>query len=1413
MQSPLQMKNINWANYKTPSFSPQQTLSSSLLLITLHKNHFNKFKYYKSNRRTNHYNKTAMPCSTISTVTGGSVASGGGGGGGDDNGSLRNFKLNESTFLASLMPKREIAADRFIEKHPQFDGRGALIAIFDSGVDPAASGLQVTSDGKPKILDVIDCTGSGDVDVSKIVKADDDGCIPGASGASLVVNSSWENPTGEWHIGYKLVYELFTDTLTSRLKRERKKKWDEKNQEEIAKAVKRLDEFNQKYSNPDDVNLKKLKEDLHNRIDLLKKQADSYDDKGPVIDAVVWHDGELWRAALDTQSLEDDPDCGKLANFIPLTNYRTERKFGVFSKLDACSFVLNVYDEGNVLSIVTDCSPHGTHVAGIASAFHPKEPLLNGVAPGAQVISCKIGDSRLGSMETGTGLTRALIAAVEHKCDLINMSYGEATLLPDYGRFVDLVNEAVNKHGLIFVSSAGNSGPALNTVGAPGGTTSSIIGVGAYVSPAMAVGAHSVVEPPAEGLEYTWSSRGPTSDGDLGVCVSAPGGAVAPVPTWTLQKRMLMNGTSMASPSACGGVALLVSAMKAEGLPVSPYSVRKALENTCVPVGELLADKLSTGQGLMQVDKAYEYIQKSKDIPSVWYKIKVNRSGKSTPSSRGIYLREASACQQSTEWSVQVEPQFREGASNLEELVPFEECIELHSTEKAVVMAPEYILLTHNGRSFNIVVDPTKLSDGLHYYEVYGVDCKAPWRGPIFRIPITITKPMTVNNHSPIVSFTRMSFQPGHIERRFMEVPLGATWVEATMRASGFDTARRFFVDTVQVCPLQRPIKWESVVTFSSPTAKSFAFPVVGGQTMELAIAQFWSSGIGSHETTAIDFEIVFHGIDINKEDIMLDGSEAPFRIDAQALLATEKLAPVAILNKIRVPYRPIDAKLSTLTVDRDKLPSGKQTLALTLSYKFKLEDASEIKPQVPLLNNRIYDNKFESQFYMISDTNKRVYAMGDVYPNSSKLPKGEYNLQLYLRHDNVQYLEKMKQLVLFVERNLEEKDVIRLNFFSEPDGPVMGNGTFKSSILVPGKKEAIYLGPPMKDKLPKNTPQGSVLLGAISYGKLSFAAQGEGRNPQKNPVSYQVSYIVPPNKVEVDEDKGKGSSSASSKSIFERLDEEVRDAKIKVFGSLKQETDEDRSEWKKLAASLKSEYPNYTLLLAKILEGLVSVSNVNDKVGHDEDIIRAADEVIDSIDRVELAKFFSLKNDPEEEEAEKIKKKMETTRDQLAEALYQKGLAMSDIEYLEDLTWIHVEVSDPFKSQNIGYKDTFSKEQKAEAVTEGTKDADRPGDKSAAGVGSQEDLFEENFKELRKWVDVKSSKYGTLLVIRERRRGRLGTALKALNDMIQDDTDPPKKKFYELKLSLLDEIGWSHLAAYERQWMHVRFPSGLPLF
>lgn len=45
--------------------------------------------------------------------------------------------------------------------------------------------------------------------------------------------------------------------------------------------------------------------------------------------------------------------------------------------------------------------------------------------------------------------------------------------------------------------------------------------------------------------------------------------------------------------------------MQAEGIPVSPYSIQKAIENTSAPVGDLPEDKLSAGQGLLQVDKLY----------------------------------------------------------------------------------------------------------------------------------------------------------------------------------------------------------------------------------------------------------------------------------------------------------------------------------------------------------------------------------------------------------------------------------------------------------------------------------------------------------------------------------------------------------------------------------------------------------------------------------------------------------------------------------------------------------------------------------------------------------------------------------------------------------------------------------------
>ena len=52
----------------------------------------------------------------------------------------------------------------------------------------------------------------------------------------------------------------------------------------------------------------------------------------------------------------------------------------------------------------------------------------------------------------------------------------KALFLNSNSKVLDAINEAVTKHNLTFVSSAGNNGPCLTTLGAPGGTCQNVIG-------------------------------------------------------------------------------------------------------------------------------------------------------------------------------------------------------------------------------------------------------------------------------------------------------------------------------------------------------------------------------------------------------------------------------------------------------------------------------------------------------------------------------------------------------------------------------------------------------------------------------------------------------------------------------------------------------------------------------------------------------------------------------------------------------------------------------------------------------------------------------------------------------------------------------------------------------------------------
>lgn len=167
--------------------------------------------------------------------------------------------------------------------------------------------------------------------------------------------------------------------------------------------------------------------------------------------AVVWHDGAAWRAALDTSDLHPEPGpggaprAGALAAAAPMTNFRAERQYGTFSAEDACNYALNIYDAGAVLSIVVDADPHGTHVAGIAAACHPDAPELNGAAPGAAA-PCR---ACTGTCGLRAGCVRAVSRAGDSCLTCVPRAVIAAEMLPPVSFLVRLAGARVLWPGLL----------------------------------------------------------------------------------------------------------------------------------------------------------------------------------------------------------------------------------------------------------------------------------------------------------------------------------------------------------------------------------------------------------------------------------------------------------------------------------------------------------------------------------------------------------------------------------------------------------------------------------------------------------------------------------------------------------------------------------------------------------------------------------------------------------------------------------------------------------------------------------------------------------------------------------------------------------------------------------------------------
>ncbi|XP_053618070.1 tripeptidyl-peptidase 2 [Plodia interpunctella] len=1244
-----------------------------------------------------------------------------------------------------LLPKKETGVVSFLTKNPNYDGRDTVIAIFDSGVDPAASGLQVTSTGQTKVIERFDCSGCGDVDTSTVIKKLNDGCITGVTGRKLKIPESWKNPTGSWRVGVLHPFSLYPTKLKERVQEHRKEHtWDVGHKPALAEATKLLQDFESEVvSKSSNISLedKLLKEELEARVEVLQNAEKKYNDLGPTYDCVLFHDGTVWRACIDTS------ECGDLSSGPLLGEYSVTHEHQHLTALDEMTVSINVHDDGALLEVVGMCSTHGTHVAAIAAGFFPSEPDKNGVAPGARVLSLTIGDSRLGSMETGTALVRACIKVMElskkMNIDVINMSYGEHAHWSNAGRIGDIICSVVNRYGVSWVVSAGNHGPALCTVGAPPDIAQPVlIGVGAYVSPEMMSAAYSM-RAKLGGGAFSWSSRGPATDGAPGVAVCAPGGAIASVARFTLRNCQLMNGTSMAAPHVAGVVAALISGMKAKNLSYSPYSVKRALENSATYLNHV--EPWAQGNGLVNIEKAFEILSLYHDQPDrdVTFNIQCGASN-----DKGIFLR-PKIDDVPKDIGITVEPQFLQNHLDAEnkDMIPKQISFSVRlalTCEAGWLSIPQHLDMMNAARSISIRVDPTSLSPGAHFTSINAYDVACPEKGPVFRVAVTVLQPQPLELAAPScpqLNETQVLFKPATIKRHFVIVPPEATWGVLRISTQDKEKIGRFLVHTMQIVPRKscRSHETQKMINVTAEAPTTLPFQLYGGVTLEIVIAKYWAN-IGE---LVVEYSVEFHGLKPDFGARLVVRAAGGLRGARVLALRLQELAPSACLRHHDSVARPSESKLMPLTA-RDVIPPSRQIYQLINTYNFHIAKGTDVTPIVSLLCDMLYESEFESQMWMLYNSCKQLMAVGDAYPSkySVKLEKGDYVLRLNIRHDNRSLLERLQELPVLIQQRLAQP--ITLDVYCSQPQALTGGKKFNSSSLPSGTILPVYFAPVPADKISRS----NLTIGHQLTGTVTFAKDELGRKVD----SYTLHYVPcePPKRPSQPKDKDKPKH------------EEYLDAYKEFATNWLSKLEGDKLE--QVYEELVDKCPGYLGAHIAYLHGIDSPTDPK-KLPHAKEIPNVttawceqlssiADKVINAIDQEKLLAYIGMKNDTRSD-ANKIKQEQEKLRGYLIEALCHRGVALCRLRAL------------------------------------------------GAALDA---ALQRNLADLLKFTDLADTKaihYGVWHCFTMEHWGR---AIKLLTK-IQEER--PSKEIEERIIECYEQLGWKHLAASAQLQMPIKYPSG----
>lgn len=443
-----------------------------------------------------------------------------------------------------------------------------------------------------------------------------------------------------------------------------------------------------------------------------------------------------------------------------------------------------------------------------------------------------------------------------------------------------------------------------------------------------------------------------------------------------------MNGTSMASPSFCGGLALLVSGMKQQNIRVTPARVIKAIQSTWKDIQE--------DAGLLQVQGALQHLEEHKGVDDEDAEWVVSVSPRGAEAGRGVYLRTAEECAQTQEFVVDVHPEIKRADTEKRYELDLEATL---SSDCNWVETPTFAALNGKGRMFKIRVNPQKLEPGLHRTNIHA---KAANGRFLFSVPITIAKPVSLpDSNSEVPELVlKSTYKPGTINRYFVDVPQGATWADIKVSTSNRDTATQFWLHCVQLQGLRRLSQTEEAFIWSLMPGEAVThkrIKVQGGQPMEICATQAWNAS----GKTDIEITADFHGLSLTSgpETFSALGGQVNTPFNVHSALRTETFSPSVSFDTRRSVLRPSAAKIVSLPSRRDQLPSGKNLFGLELTYDIKMGSKSTVTPSFPIMNH-LYDGPF-AVLSCIYSKNKEIIKWGDMYSRDVELAKGSYVLKI----------------------------------------------------------------------------------------------------------------------------------------------------------------------------------------------------------------------------------------------------------------------------------------------------------------------------------------------------------------------------------------------------------------------------------